>query len=306
MSVETKTVGILYPGEMGAALGQVLTPRGIRCVTTLVGRRDATARRCREAGIVTVESLGEVVRQADVVLSVVPPSAAGPMVDLYCRHADWAPMGAVFVDVNSTSPQLAAALATRVQDCGIGFVDAAVNGLASNLTTMATLFLSGQRGSEVASLFEGAVRTRVLGSEVGRASAMKMLLAGISKGTCALFLELAVLADRRGMLAEMIEATQQIYPGIGQLVDRMLPTYAAHAARRAEEMCELEATALASDLGPPVIEGVRHLHELLAELPFAEANGDKNKLSVPEFVRCVTDADVLAASEPLAARGPTQ
>ena len=77
---------------------------------------------------------------------------------------------------------------------------------------------------------------------------MKMLLAGISKGTCGLFLELAVLADRREMLPELIEATNRIYPGIGQLVERMLPTYAVHAARRADEMRELESTALASDL----------------------------------------------------------
>jgi 3-hydroxyisobutyrate dehydrogenase-like beta-hydroxyacid dehydrogenase len=210
----------------------------------------------------------------------------------------------LFVDVNSTSPELVVSLAARLENCGVGFVDAAVNGLAVNLTTTATVFVSGERASEAAMLFDGALTTRLLGNEVGRASAMKMLLAGLSKGTCALFLELAVLAERRGMLAELIEATKRIYPGIAQLVDRMLPTYPAHAVRRADEMRELESTALASSLRPPVIAAVRQLHELLAGLSFDDnaGAGEAKTLDVQEFVRRVTEADPFAAEESAAQR----
>jgi 3-hydroxyisobutyrate dehydrogenase-like beta-hydroxyacid dehydrogenase len=299
MSAAAKTVGILYPGEMGAALARVLTRRGVRCVTFIDGRSDETARRCREESIAALDAFADVIRESDVVLSVVRPSAAEGIADLYCRHAELVPAGAVFVDVNSTSPELAAALAAKMEATGIGFVDAAVNGLAVNLTTTATLFLSGERAAEVAALFGETVVTRLLGAEAGCASAMKMLLAGISKGTCALFLELAVLAESRGMLAEMIEATGRIYPGVRQLVDRMLPTYAAHAARRADEMRELESTASANDLRPPVIEGVRQLHELLAAVTFGEPAGadEPREWSVPALVRHVRNAGSLAACD---------
>src|SRR5438309_2316712 len=44
-----KTIGILYPGEMGASLAALLRGRGHRVVTTLAGRGERTAGRCREA-----------------------------------------------------------------------------------------------------------------------------------------------------------------------------------------------------------------------------------------------------------------
>ena len=79
-------------------------------------------------------------------------------------------------------------------------MDAAVNGLAHNAASSGTLFLSGPRAAEVARLFAGTMRVQELGSEPGSASAMKMLLGGLSKGLCALFLELALLAREQGML----------------------------------------------------------------------------------------------------------
>src|SRR3982751_6008130 len=99
------TVGILYPGDMGAALGRVLTRRGLRCVTTLAGRGEETSRRCREAGVDALASFADVAREADIMLSAVPPSTAEEIADLYCDHAALAPADALFVDVNSTSPE---------------------------------------------------------------------------------------------------------------------------------------------------------------------------------------------------------
>ena len=143
---------------------------------------------------------------------------------------------------------------------------AAVNGLAKNLAPGGTLFLSGPRCAEIAQLIGDAMRVRLLGDEYGRASAMKMLLSGLSKGVCALFAETALIADRRGMLDEMIQAYALIYPGIMTLIERMFPTYAQHAARRAAEMRELEATARATGIEPCTLSGARELHEQLAAI----------------------------------------
>jgi hypothetical protein len=93
---------------------------------------------------------------------------------------------------------------------------------------------------------------------------MKMLLGGVSKGVCALFLELALVAQTRGMLSDMLAECSRIYPGIQALVDRMLPTYAQHAGRRAEEMSELLATATAGGLEPCLLDAVSRMHELMA------------------------------------------
>ncbi|MDB5356862.1 MAG: putative dehydrogenase [Phycisphaerales bacterium] len=271
MSDHTPTVGILYPGEMGASLAAVLRARGARVVTTLAGRGEQTARRASATGVEVLESLADVVRASEVLICLVPPASAEQAADDYCELAHLSPPGALYVDANSIGPELSAALASRVARHGRGFVDAAINGLSKNLTTSGTLFLSGPRAGEVARLFGDSVAVKLLGDQPGRASAMKMLLSGLSKGVCALFVETALTAHRHGMLAEMAESYTRIYPGIMALVDRMLPTYAGHAARRVDETRELEQTAQAAGFEPCVLAAVRQLHELLAGVDFSSA-----------------------------------
>lgn len=291
MSTASKTVGLLYLGEMGASLANVVSARSIRVVTTAHGRSDATQRRCRAAGCIVLDSFAEVVVQSNVLLSVVPPSAAEEIAEAYCAQAHRAPADALYVDLNSIGPELAMTLAERVSSSGRGFVDGAINGLAKNLTTSATMFLSGPRAGEVADLFGEQIRTRLLGHEFGRASAMKMLLSGLSKGVCALFAETALTAHRRGMLNEMIAAYEQIYPGIMTLIQRMFPTYSQHAARRATEMRELVETARASGVEPVTLEAARELHDQLAAIDY----GTLDATTVQSLVEFLANEGFLAS-----------
>jgi L-threonate 2-dehydrogenase len=292
------TVGLLYPGEMGAAVARVLRAGGVSVVTTLEGRGAATARRCAEAGVTVLDSLRDVARRANVVISLVPPAHAAEVAEAYANVIELAPpTGVTYVDANSISPESASAIAETITRRGGSFVDAAINGLAKNLTLSGTLLLSGPRARDIAGLFDDAIRVRVLDGPVGAASAMKMLLGGLSKGLCALFLELALVAERRGMLSEMLKTTHGIYPGVRQVVDRMLPTYAEHASRRATEMRELHATASASGIEPCVIDAIARLHELLAQGDFTRASG----ADVDSIVRHLHAAGLLRAAESAAA-----
>lgn len=298
MSAAAPTIGLLYPGEMGAALTAVLRGRGLRVLTTMMGRSPETAERCRRVGIEVLPALEDVIRHSDVVISVVVPAAAETVAIDYCRLAHLAPATALYVDANSIGPEQVTALGAQLKQAGRNFVDAAVNGLAKNLTTSGTLFLSGERAGEVAGLFAPAVQVRELGDEIGRASAMKMLLGGLSKGVCALFAELALLAERREMLDEMIEESSRIYPGLMQLVERMLPTYAQHAGRRATEMSEVDQTERATGMQPCVIDAVRQLHEELATIKAtaikaADAHGCDVGCDVATFIRRLADEGVL-------------
>ena len=263
-----KTIGVISPGEMGTVIASLLRSRGARVVTTLGGRGERTANRCRDAGLILLDSVEAVVRESNVVISLVPPDAAGIVAARYTELARLAPPGAIFVDANSINPESVAALAEKFQAAGVGFVDASINGLAKNLTNGGTLFLSGDRADEIAQLFGDAMRVKILGAETGLASAMKMLLGGISKGICALFMELAIVAQRNGLLAEMLEASASIYPGVSALTDRMIPTYAHHAARRAVEMSELKSMTQAAGVEPCMVDAVQRLHEQLAAVSF--------------------------------------
>jgi 3-hydroxyisobutyrate dehydrogenase-like beta-hydroxyacid dehydrogenase len=294
-SGRTVTVGLLYPGELGTALAALLAGRGVRVVTTLAGRSDRTAERARRAVIEVLPNLRELVRQADVVISLVPPAAAEQTAAEWSELAAAAPRGAIYVDANSIGPEQAAAIGQRVTATGKEFVDAAINGLAKNLSTGGTLFLSGSRASELAALVGDAMRVQVVGDEPGRASAMKMLLSGLSKGLCALFTETALVADRQGLLPDMIEAYRRIYPGVMTVVDRMLPTYDRHAARRATETREVEETARAAGVEPLVLTAVRELHEQIARVTFDRPAADP--WTVSAIVERLNAAGTLSPNE---------
>ena len=60
------TVGLLHPGEMGAALGAVLRRRGQTVVWASAGRSDATAGRADAAGLEDVASTAKLARRSDV------------------------------------------------------------------------------------------------------------------------------------------------------------------------------------------------------------------------------------------------
>lgn len=290
------TVGLLYPGEMGASLGRLLTAAGLPVVTTVAGRSGQTRQRAREAGIEVLPALIDVVRQSSLVFSLVETSASADVARSYAQIAHLAPPETIYVDANSIGPETARSIGNLVSEGGCDFVDGAINGLARTLSTGGTFFLSGPRADDVAAALSSIVRVRVLGPEIGRASTMKMLLGGLTKGMCALFLELATLAEQRQMLPEMMEACTMIYPGITTVIERMLPTYASHARRRAAEMRELEQTVQNSGIEPGVIASVRELHERLASLSFASSDG----ANVAAFVdRAISSFLVVAAPDPV-------
>ena len=71
-----QTVAVLLPADMGSAVAALLRHHGRRVVTNLAGRSERTR---RLASTAEVEDLGDdrrLVEAADLVLSIVVPSAA--------------------------------------------------------------------------------------------------------------------------------------------------------------------------------------------------------------------------------------
>jgi 3-hydroxyisobutyrate dehydrogenase-like beta-hydroxyacid dehydrogenase len=172
------TVGLLHPGDMGAAVGRVLLANGHDVAWASGGRSDATRARARDFR--DVETIERVAREAGVILSICPPHAA-PDVAAAVEGFD-----GIYVDANAISPMRAyeiGALHPRFVDGGI------VGGPPDEPGT--TLYLSGGEAPAVAALFAGSrLETRI----VGDASAVKMAYAAWSKGTAALLLAIREVA----------------------------------------------------------------------------------------------------------------
>ena len=247
-------IAILYPGELGSAIGRLLLGAGHQVITTLGARSDRTKRLCADSGIVSLPGLHEVAVSADIVISLVTPGSA---LEAARQYAYWAPPGKLFVDANSISPATSTRIAALLARKKIDFVDAAIHGLASRLKTDGTLYLNGDRSSEIAALFKDQLRVRCLEGEIGQASAFKMLLGGMSKGLVALFLEMALAAKNRGVLDEIVEEYGKYYPGLMTAIDRLVPTYPLHAERRTEEMKEIESMVRVSGPMPRMVRAAR-------------------------------------------------
>lgn len=235
-------IGILYPGEMGAALAEIFQANGLDVITTLDGRSSRSKKNCERSGISTCECLTDVVRSADIVFSTVTPISAVAVAKKVKQEAVRLDRSLIYVDANSVSPQAVRRIADEFQGSDIQLLDVAIHGLASRLRTQGTIFLSGSSAGVVARLFASEVRTRILGNEPGNASLMKMMLGGMSKGIIGLFLQSSLLAKDVGMTDEFCEELGHYYPDVMSFVERSLPTYAKHAGRRAQEMLELEKT----------------------------------------------------------------
>ena len=70
------TIGIISPGDMRHALGAVLVQHGRRVLTSLQGRSPRTAVLARQAGITDVGDDATLVRETDILLSVLVPAQA--------------------------------------------------------------------------------------------------------------------------------------------------------------------------------------------------------------------------------------
>lgn len=289
MTKRSCTVGIIYPGELGSSLGKLLATSGFRVVTTLEGRGPRTCRLCRDAGLEVLDSLSKVVRACDIVISLVTPAAAVDVADHFCDCAYLTSRPPLFIDANSISPNTAQKIFRMVSRARCRFVDASIHGLASRLRNQGTMYLSGRGGQAIAELFAPLVRTKFLGDTPGTASAMKMLMAGMSKGLVALFLEMGVAARQLGLLDELHAGYRDYYPGIMTALDRLVPTYPQHAARRGEEMRELENTLESIGLLPHTVRGARETISDLGRLRLAEHKLDPNaaEWSVPEVVEAI-------------------
>ena len=111
------TVGLLHPGEMGAAVGDTLREAGQTVLWASAGRSAETAGRAMRAGLEDVGTAEELARRSAVILSVCPPHAALEVAQSV------AGLEGVFVDANAVSPVKA-----REIGRGLRFVDGGIIG----------------------------------------------------------------------------------------------------------------------------------------------------------------------------------
>jgi len=226
---------------MGAAIGRVLRDRGHDVLWASSERSKATSQRAAAAGltdVLSVEALGE---QSDVILSVCPPHAAMEV----ARATLASP--ALLVDANAIAPATARAIAAERDRSGL--VDGGIIGPPPETSGTTRLYLSGTHASSVAELFERTpVDARVLSTNIGDASALKMTYAAWTKGTAALLLAIQAVADAEGVEPALTEEWRLSLPDLPETLTRAQRSASAKGWRWVGEMEEIAATFSAAGL----------------------------------------------------------
>jgi 3-hydroxyisobutyrate dehydrogenase-like beta-hydroxyacid dehydrogenase len=270
--VTIRTVAIQSPGDMGAAVGAFLGGRGLRVVSALEGRSDATRARAERAGIEAFESLGEAVDVADCVLSILPPADALGFAEALVRTTRDPERPLLLVDCNAVSPATASRMAALATSAGATFLDASLIGSPPGRGPAATrLYVSGPAAERLISLGDdpdGALVVRSLGDEVGRASALKMVYAGLTKGTLTLHTAVLIAAQRLGVFPELSAELRASQPEAWTRMG-IIPFLPADAGRWVGEMQQIAASFRGTGAPSGFHEAAEAVFRLLDASPFA-------------------------------------
>ena len=280
------TIGIVSPGAMGSALGRSWLAGGSRVVTTVAGRSART--RGLAHGLEWLPDLDAVVGAADIVVSVGPPEHAPAMATSIADACLRVGVRPLVADVNAVAPStvhvVAAALAAA--DCQV--VDGAISGgpPAPDDPSGTTLYLAGPTAERVAELVSPGLRTVVVGTGLGTASAVKMCTASVYKGFAGLVMQALRTARSNGVLDVVVA---DLASNFAELTDAgpMIASAASKSDRYPAEMREIARTQ--ADAG-----AVGELFEAFA-LVFESIRATALAAMTPEEARERTDLTTVLA-----------
>lgn len=204
------------------------------------------------------------VSETPLVLCLVTADQALAAAERYAAHV--AP-GTLWCDGNSVAPETKRAAARAVEAAGGYYVDLAILAPVEPKRLAVPLLLSGEHAGEAARQLVqlGFSDVRVVGREVGGASAVKMIRSVMVKGVEALTAEMMLAADAAGVADEVLaslDASEKAMPWADRAAYN-LERMSTHGLRRAAEMEEAARTLVRLGVEPVMTAGtVRRQREM--------------------------------------------
>ncbi|MGH9646759.1 MAG: DUF1932 domain-containing protein [Bryobacteraceae bacterium] len=254
-------IGILNPGEMGSAVAATVRNGGYEVCWVSEGRSHRSRARAESAGFTDAGTLAHLCETCPVILSVCPPEFAADLADQVLANG----FHGTYLDANAILPPHKQAIAARMETIGVRFVDGGIIGLPPKARGQTWLYLSGEHADSIASLLQaGPMEAEVIGTEVGKASALKMCYAAQNKGSIALLTAVMGAADRMGVLDEL--KREWARPGrAGGHNEAHVLRAAPKAWRWSPEMHEIAATLEAAGMPPEFHQAAAEIYERLRE-----------------------------------------
>lgn len=268
-----KKIGIMSIGEMGFHWAKLLKSHGVEVLTYDKDRGEVSRKRGENADVKSVASMADLVQGAELIVSIVVPSAAKRVAETVAAAVkESGRRDLLFLDANAISPMTADDIAAALNPAGVNFVDGCIIGSATRMGKGTIVYVSGPQASRLEALEAFQIPIKVLGPNTNQASAFKVVYAGLTKGLQGLFCELFMGARRFGLLKELTAQYEESFPGLIDKVSSSIVGLRIHAGRRAEEMDELKRTFNHHGLNSFMAPAVQRVLESIAALETGKAS----------------------------------
>jgi 3-hydroxyisobutyrate dehydrogenase-like beta-hydroxyacid dehydrogenase len=268
--MDRQTIAIIAPGDMGGGVGQALSQAGHDVVTTLAGRSEASRARAERCGFRDLPDLDQVVAEAALILSILPPASAIELAGEVAAAMTRTGSRPVYMDCNAVSPTTAVRIAQVIGATGAEFIDCGIIGWAPGKGPQPTRFyVSGPDLTLADALAVDGILVKGLGAEIGRASALKMLYAGLNKGRFSLMATIATGAEALGLLDELGEELSFSQGDTWSYMQGSIPRLPADAERWWPEMEQIAETLEAAGVSGDFHHGAAWMLRLMAATPLA-------------------------------------
>ena len=202
-------------------MGREFKASGLEILTCLAGRSARTRRLSESAGFNNLPTLEALAARADLILSILVPEAAVALASALAKVLGSVGGHPIFADCNAVSPDTSKRIGSIISSAGGQYLDASIIGSPPGKGHPPRFYVCGPAQDVFRQLDGRGIEVRLMGDDIGRASAIKMCYAGLTKGTMALHAAVLTSAKALGLLedlrtefaysqAQALEAMQQI------------------------------------------------------------------------------------------------
>lgn len=258
------TVGVMSPGDMGSGVGGALKQNGLRVISALDGRSDASKKRAADEGFEDVGSLDELVTQSDLILSILVPSEAMSFAQEVAEAMVRTNSMVAVADCNAVSPATGEQIGEVITAAGGKFIDAGIIGGSPRRGATPRFYASGGHAMILGELDGKGIEVPVMSGPIGQASGLKMVYAALTKGTAALYASTLMTAKSLGLYEDLIKEMEMSQAGTLAAMER-IKTVSAQAFRWIGEMEEISATFADAGLSGATHTGAAETFQQIAD-----------------------------------------
>ena len=258
---------------MGHGIAKVLVENNFKVLSFLKGRSERTLKLANEAKVINIDNFEIFLKKVDIIFSIIPPENAFQQAKFVTSFSSHIEKKITYVDCNAISPNTCLKIEKLFDNKNFEFLDGGIVGLNPIVEKGKTrLYISGKDTEKLEIINNKGIIVKSLGSEIGKASAFKMIYASATKGTFALHAAAITAASKTRLFDEYVEELEFSKPEILKAMKNMTPRIPLDASRWEGEMYEIAKTFKALNLTHKLHEGAADIMKLAQKTPISKEN----------------------------------